>query len=175
MYKEHIQKMPSMAVKGKKKRRIVTEFETRTPQISHRSAPPSLGHIPNSDAGKIREQAETWWNGVKWFPASRNIPACAGGTASGSGLGWTSSAKAMMWWWFPLVHPIFIYTELWWTSTQILIGALATQQPLGSKLSRAKSRSWACPSKVSNCLRLLLQTWQPFNFKDLWRDSLKCL
>ena len=49
MYKEHIQKMPSMAVKGKKKRRIVTEFETRTPQISHRSAPPSLGHIPNSD------------------------------------------------------------------------------------------------------------------------------
>jgi hypothetical protein len=29
MYKEHIQKMPSMAVKGKKKRRIVTEFETQ--------------------------------------------------------------------------------------------------------------------------------------------------
>ena len=29
MYKEHIQKIPSMAVKGKKKRRIVTEFETQ--------------------------------------------------------------------------------------------------------------------------------------------------
>ena len=59
-FKRTLIKLPRMAVKGKQKRRIMTEYETQDPQISHRSAPPNLGCIY-----PILTQ-------VKWFPASRN-------------------------------------------------------------------------------------------------------
>ena len=105
----------------------------------------------------LRENLGTGWNMVKrgeMVPGIKELRACAGGTASGSGLGWTSSAKAMMWWWFPLVQSMLIFTELRWTATQILAGALATQQPLGSKLSGAQKGIQLFKTIGTSCYKL---------------------